>query len=51
MTVISNINHVCSECVYYDETKTRQCTVYNNECEPNEDATHCCEFSLKEQKI
>ena len=34
----------CKDCVNYDKTKVRQCICYNNECEPNEDATHCCEF-------
>lgn len=34
----------CSECVNYNKNKSRQCIAYNNECEPDEDATHCPEF-------
>ena len=35
---------ICYDCRNYDETKIRQCIAFNNDCEPNEDATHCCEF-------
>lgn len=41
----------CKDCVNYDETKVRQCICYNNECEPNEDATHCCEFADRVNQI
>lgn len=35
---------ICYDCINYDETNIRQCRAYNNDCKPNEDTTHCCEF-------
>lgn len=34
----------CKDCAKYDETRVKQWICCNNECEPNEDAAHCCEF-------
>lgn len=39
---------ICYDCLCYDETKTRQCTAYNNECQANEDSTHCCEYIARD---
>ena len=39
----------CCECVNYNKDLHRQCTAYNNECNPNEDAENCCEFYKNEE--
>lgn len=39
----------CSECVNYKADRNRQCIAYNNECEPDDEATHCCEFVKRKE--